>query len=84
MEYKATLIHTYLDKYASERNRTSVWKSTLTKFPTWNYARTEMVKWFSKYVADNVDSLVGVSLTGGSASVEYADGCKEIWTLVEH
>lgn len=84
MSEKITLIHTYLDKEASERIRTNVWKSKLTEFELWTSARAAMVKEWSRYVADNADSLVAVSLTSGSASVEYADGCKEIWTLVEY
>lgn len=81
MPSKYNLVHTWKDMEKTEQMNSPCWRSSVHTYPEWAAAHSAMRSAFLKYANDNAESLITCSFRCDSAYLEYADGCKEIWTI---
>lgn len=80
---KHLVIHTYYDTERSEILNRPCWKTEVKSYPSGDDAYKGMKQKFRDYLTDNLDSLISASFSHDCAVLEYADCCKEIWTITK-
>ena len=75
------VVHTWMDMDKSARFRRPVWRSSVKIYFDENIAYKMMKQEFLKYLEDNKESVCCADFYYNSAYIEYAEGCKEIWSI---